>query len=449
MEKLFQYIDQNRERYIAQLQKLCHQPSIAAQGIGLEETAQLVMGMLKDLGAEVRPVPVEGGPQVVYGVLGQGKKTMTYYDHYDVQPPDPLELWKSDPFAAEIRNGYMYGRGVADNKGDLVARLCAIDAYQKSMGPLPLRVKFVVEGEEEIGSRHLEEFAKEHKDLVMADGMIWEGSGKDPSERPFLYYGMKGLAYFEFRAKGADHDLHSSWGTVVPDPAWRLTWALATLKDVNENILVEGLMDHFAPPTKEDLDMLRQAPFDEEGYRKNFGIKGWLKGLGGEELKVRHFLWPTCTINGIKSGYQGEGTKTVLAATALAKVSFRLVPNLTPELVTKLVREHLDRRGFQDVEVELLDGEPPGKSDFNSAIGKADRAAVKTVYGQDPIIYPMIAGTGPIHILSTALGIPVSSGMGVSHADDRIHSPNENIRVEDYIQAIKYNGVLIQKFAEA
>lgn len=448
MDKLFQYVDQNRERYIAQLQKLCRQPSIAAQGIGLEETAQLVLGMLKDLGAEARPVP-GGGPPVIYGILGQGKKTLTYYDHYDVQPPDPLELWKSKPFSAEIRDGYMYARGVADNKGDLVARICAIEAYQKAIGPLPLRVKFIVEGEEETGSMHLEEFAQKNKDLIKADGMIWEGSGKDPSEQPFIYFGMKGLAYFELRAQGADHDLHSSWGTVVPDPAWRLTWALATLKDQDENMLVDGLMDHFAPPTKEDVEMLRQAPFGEEGYRKNFGVKAWLKGLTGLDLKVRHFLWPTCTINGLNSGYQGEGTKTVLAAKATAKVSFRLVPNLTPELVTKLLREHLDRHGFQDIEVVLLNGELPAKADFNSAIAKADREAVKTVYGQEPIIYPMIAGTGPMHPLSIALGIPVSSGMGVGHADDRIHSPNENIRVEDFIQVIKYNGVLIQKFAES
>lgn len=448
MEKFFQYVDQSRERYIAQLQKLCRQPSVAAEGTGLEETADIVLGMLHDLGAEARLLPVEGGPPVVYAELGQGKKTMAIYDHYDVQPPDPLEEWRSAPFSAEIRDGKMYARGVADNKGDLVARICAIDAYQKAVGPLPLRIKFVIEGEEEIGSLHLEEFAQKHKDLIKADGMVWEGSGKDPSERPFIYFGMKGLAYFELRAQGADHDLHSSWGTVAPDPAWRLTWALATLKDPDENILVDGLMDHFAPPNKEDVEMLRKAPFDEEGYRKNFGIKSWLRGLSGLDLKVRHFLWPTCTINGIKSGYLGPGTKTVLAATASAKVSFRLVPNLDPEVVNKLLRQHLDRRGFSDVEVELLNAEKPAKSDFNSAIAKADRAAIKEIYGQEPIIYPMIAGTGPLYPLSMMLGIPMTSGMGVGHADDRIHSPNENIRVEDYIQVIKYNGVLIQKYAE-
>lgn len=342
----------------------------------------------------------------------------------------------------------MYSRGVADNKGDLVARICAVDAYQKAVGPLPLRIKFIIEGEEEVGSTHLEEFAKKNKDLIGADAMIWEGSGKDPSERPFLYYGMKGLAYFELRAKGADHDLHSSWGTVAPDPAWRLTWALSTLKDEKENILVEGLMEHFAQPEEKDMELLRQAPFDEEGYRKSFGIAKWLQGWSGLDLKVRHYLWPTCTINGIKTGYQGPGTKTVLPAEAMAKVSFRLVPDLTPDLVAKLLRQHLDRRGFSDIEVELLNGELPAKGPVDSAIAQADRRAVKEVYGQEPIIYPMVAGTGPMYPLSTMLGIPVSSGMGVGHADDRIHSPNENIRVEDYIQVIKYNGVLIQKFAE-
>lgn len=448
MKNFFSYVDQNRDRYVAELRRLCRQPSIAAQNVGIRETAELVLGMLQAIGAQARLVLIDGGPPVVYGEIGAGPKTLTFYNHYDVQPADPLELWESEPFAAEIRDGAIYARGVADNKGDLMARIAAIDAYQKSMGALPLRIKFFIEGEEEVGSPHLAEFATKHPDLLRADGMIWEGSGKDIAGRPMIYLGMKGIAYFELHVRGAKTDAHSSWATLVPNPVWRLVYALNTLRAEDGRVLIDGLMEHVVPPSAAELEMLQRIPFEDVKLREDFGIPSFVAGLEGQEALRRHLYWPTCNIAGFKAGYIEQGVKTVLPNEAMVKIDIRLVLNLTPELVKDLLRKHLDRRGFTDVEIVELSSEHPAKSSIDSPIVRATVEAVKTVYGQDPVIYPLVAGTGPMYPLSQALGIPLCSGMGVDHARSRIHAPNENIFVDDYIQVIKCNGELIRRFAE-
>ncbi|MFQ6002070.1 MAG: M20/M25/M40 family metallo-hydrolase, partial [Anaerolineae bacterium] len=193
MEEFKAYVDENADRFVVELQRLCQQPSIAAQKVGVEETAEMVLSMLQRIGAQARLIPVAGGAPVVYGTIGEGPRTLIFYNHYDVQPPEPLEEWESDPFAAEIRQGVLYARGAADNKGDLVARLMAVEAYQKTKGELPLKIKFVFEGEEEIGSVHLAQFVEENRDLLEADGCIWEGGSKDLSERPVIYLGLKGI----------------------------------------------------------------------------------------------------------------------------------------------------------------------------------------------------------------------------------------------------------------
>ena len=448
MEKFNAHVEEQTDAYVEALRRLCRQPSIAAQGAGIAETAQIVRSWMEEAGFETQVIPVNGGSPVVWGEVGEGPRTLTFYDHYDVQPADPLDQWESDPFAAEIRDGYIYARGVADNKGDLAARIAAIQAWQESLGPFPLRVKFFVEGEEEVGSPHLESFAQERRELLDADGMVWEGSYKDSSGRPVLYLGVKGLAYFELRSSGPSHDLHSSWGTLIPNPAWRLVHALATLRDVDDNLLLDGLWDHVAEPPEEDLDMLKKVPFEEEKLKRDFGVSAFAGGVTGLAAAVRHFFHPTTTICGFRSGYIEDGVKTVLPATAMAKLGIRLVPNLTYELVEDLLNKHLERRGFGDVEIVRLSAENPAKSDPHSAVARAAADACRTVYGEEPVVYPIMAGTGPMYPLSTMLGIPVVSGMGVGHAQSRIHSPNENISVEDFIQGIKYTGELIRRFAE-
>jgi acetylornithine deacetylase/succinyl-diaminopimelate desuccinylase-like protein len=446
VDKFNAYVDANAGRFIAELQEVCRQPSISAQNVGLEETARMVLERLRQVGAEARLLQVEGAPPVVYGELGQGPRTLLIYNHYDVQPPEPLELWESDPFDPQIRQGAIYARGVADNKGNLMARLQAIEAWQATQGELPLRVKFVYEGEEEVGSPHLARFVAEHRGLLEgADGCLWESGYKDIAGRPVITLGLKGIMYVELRARGAARDLHSAWATIVPNPAWRLVWALASLKDEEDRITLDGLMDHVAEPTAEDLAMLATIPFEEEKIKADYAIPRFIRGLSGLELLKKHLYEPTCTICGFATGYTGPGSKTVLPHAAMVKVDFRLVPNLTPELVLDLLRQHLDRRGFSDVEIVELGGEHPARSDPQAPIVRAAVEAARAVYGQEPVVYPLMAGSGPMYPLCQGLGIP-AVGAGVGHARSSVHAPNENIRLADYIEGIKYVGELLRLF---
>jgi len=432
MEKFNAYVEANAERFIEELKEFCRQPSIAAQGVGLEEMAELVRARLEKLGTEVRLMPVDDGPPVVYGELGDGQRALLIYDHYDVQPADPLDLWESEPFDPQIREGKIYARGVADNKGDLLARVQAVEAYRATLGRLPLKVKWVIEGEEEVGSPHLASFAAEHAALLTADGCLWEAGYKDESERPTISLGLKGIMYLELKAHGANTDLHSSLATLVPNPVWRLVWALSTLKDENDNILVDGLMDHVTEPTAAEMDMMAAIPFEEEKMRARFGIPHFIRGLTGIEALKKHLFEPTCTICGFKAGYIGQGTKTVLPSTAMVKLDFRLVPNLEPNLVVRLLRKHLDERGFVDIEVVPREGEYSTKTPSDAPIVKAAIAAVHAVYGQNPVVYPLMAGSGPMYPLTQALGTPAFSA-GIGYAGSSAHAPNENIRMKDYL----------------
>jgi acetylornithine deacetylase/succinyl-diaminopimelate desuccinylase-like protein len=449
LEDFYAYVDEHSDRFLDQLKKLCSQPSIAARGVGTRETADIVFGMLQGIGADARLIELGGGPPVVYGELGQGKRTLVIYDHYDVQPPEPLGQWESQPFSPEIREGFLYCRGVADNKGDLVSRLQAIEGYRATMGSLPLKIKFVFEGEEEIGSPHLGQFVKENKELLMgSDGCLWEGARVDRSGRPQLYLGLKGILYVELRARGASRDMHSSWAPLVPNPAWKLVWALSTLKDENNRLTLDGLMRYVAEPPEEDMELLDKIPFDEEEIKEDLGLPELLGGVKGTEA-VRSLLYsPTCTICGMVAGYTGEGSKTVLPSEARVKLDFRLVPNLEPQVVLELLRKHLDRRGFDDVEIVGFSAEHPAKSSPDAAVARAAIQAARIVYDQEPVVYPSMAGSGPMYPLCTALGIPAVSGLGVGHAGSRIHAPNENIRLEDYFQAVKFTGEFIRVFSE-
>ena len=446
MDAFDTYITQNKERFLAELQELLRQPSVSAQNIGMKETADLVIARLNKLGAKTHLIPIEGGYPVVYGEIGDGPRTLMIYDHYDVQPPEPLDLWHSPPFAPEIRNGRLYARGVSDNKGNLMSRIQAIETWLATRGPLPLKIKFVVEGEEEIGSPHLTSFARQYRSLLTADGCLWESGGKDIRGRFMLTFGLKGICYVELEAHGANRDMHSAFATIVPNPAWRLVWALSTLKTPDDHITVDGLMDHVRPPTEKEAELLKSIPFEEEQLKADWNIPAFVRNLTGYELVKKHFFEPTCTICGFLSGYTGPGSKTVLPAKAMVKLDFRLVPNLTPELVLDLLRKHLDRRGFTDIIINLSDGEMPALSPVDGPLALASIAAAEAVYGQKPVVQPLMAGSGPMYPLCQEAGIPTTSG-GCSDARSNTHAPDESVSVEDYFQAIRYVGELIRQFA--
>lgn len=449
MDRFAAHIDANRARYYDELGALLRQPSIAAQGLGLEETAALVAGRLERLGAAVQVLHMPAAAPVVYATIGQGARTLLIYDHYDVQPPEPLEGWASPPFEPTLRDGKLYARGAADNKGNLMLRIQAIESWLATEGALPIRISFLIEGEEEISSLHLEQVCHEHADLIRADGCLWETGGRNAAEQPAIYCGAKGICYVELVARGASHDLHSSNATMVPNPAWRLTWALSMLKGPDERVRIPGFYDRVRPPSAADLRVLEGIPLDDDILLADFGIPAFLGNLRGvERLKV-HLFSPTCTICGLVSGYTGMGSKTVLPSEARAKIDFRMVPDMDPNEIVARLRAHLDDGGFGDIAIVELGHERAARSDPDATVVRAMAAAVRATYGEEAVIYPTMAGTGPMYPVCEALGTPVTSGCGTGYQGTLIHAPNENIRMEDYWGAMRCMGAFIRAFAVA
>jgi len=433
------YIETHLDESIAELKRLCAQPSVAAQNLGVEACAGLVAEALRQRGFAVKVMPTGGSPVVFGERAGKSETTLLVYDHYDVQPPEPLALWDSPPFEPTVRNGRLFARGAADNKGNFTARLHALDAILATEGELPCRVKFIVEGEEEIGSVHLEPFVKENRDLLAGDVCVWEIGGVDHENVPVQMIGLRGICYVELHVRTASRDVHSgTGGSIFPNAAWRLVWALNTLKDPDENILLPGFYDAVIPPTPREKELLAQLPDMRDYYRAEFGLKGFLKGIGDPlELAIEAVYQPTCTICGLNAGYQGEGSKTVLPAEASAKVDFRLVPDQRPQQVLEQLRMHLDEQGFEDIVIKDLGGNPGAKTDpDHPAVQLAVRAA-EDVYDQPTRINPMIGGSGPNFIFQEYLGVPIISS-GAGDANTRVHAPNESISLDLYEKAAKH-----------
>src|SRR5260221_3979287 len=285
-----------REReYLDELSTLIRLPTVSAQRSAMEETARALLDRATRAGFAASAERVPGGPPTIIGEQGAGQRTLLVYDHYDVQPPDPLDEWRTPPFEPTIRDGFLFGRGTSDNKGIFMARLQAIESYKATVGPLPLRVRILFEGEEEIGSEHLNEFARTYADRLKADGCIWEAGYKDAAGRPTVSLGLKGICYVTLTVRGTKLDAHSSVGGIVPNAAWRLTWALASLKNERGEITVDGLMEHVRRPSAADLALLDRMPWNEDDFKKIYGIGAFYGWLHCTTLRRPDCLQPDCT----------------------------------------------------------------------------------------------------------------------------------------------------------
>lgn len=446
MDQFTSYIAAHQDRFLAELFDLLRVPSVSAQGRGITEAAALVAQRLARLGAAVETFTLDGGTPIVYATIGSGPRRLLIYDHYDVQPPEPLELWQSPPFEPTIRNGKLYARGVADNKGNLMLRIQAVEAWLTTLGPLPLQLCFLIEGEEEVTSQTLPRFCAERTDLLRADGCLWETGGRGIDDRPVVHCGAKGIQYVELVARGAVRDLHSANGTVVPNPAWRLTWALATLKAPDGQVRIPGFADAVRPPEAADLATLEDMPTGDEAMLSDYGLPAFLDNLRGVERLRRHLFAPTCTICGLVSGYTGPGAKTVLPGEARAKLDFRLVPDMEPATVLRQLRAHLDAQGFRDIEVHDLGGEHPARSPLDSVVARAALESAERAYGLPAMLSPTMTGSGPMYIIGPAQGTPVATGVGCGYYGGHIHAPNENIRLDDYWLAMRWMGHFLRAF---
>ncbi len=443
LEAFNDYIQAQSIRFLDELEELIAFPSVAAQHRSIEPCADWLVARLATLGAKVQHFSIQDGSPIILAEIGTGPYTLMVYNHYDVQPETPAEEWDTPPFSLTRQDGLLIGRGTADDKGELLARIQAVETWLATQGPLPIRIKFIYEGEEEIGSVHLAHWVHEHRELLSADGLLWEGSTYDEAGRYQIAEGCKGIAYFELHTSGPSYDLHSSLAPIVPNPAWRLVQALSTLKDAHDNITLDGIHDYIRPMPEEVLAQIDAIPFEAEKMRENFGLSRWLNDIDNHTARRRWMLEPTITICGLYSGYIEQGAKTIVPAKAMAKIDCRLVPDLTPEIMQKLLRQHLDKRGFTDVEIVMLAGEAPAMQAQDSLLRQATYRAYQQVLAQQPILVPWFTGSGPMYPLSVELGIPVVAAGATWHPQSRAHAPNENIYERDYFHAMRLMGALM------
>jgi acetylornithine deacetylase/succinyl-diaminopimelate desuccinylase-like protein len=447
-ERYDAYIEEHFEEMVEELRNFCSTPTLAGQKIGLVEGVAAVREMLEPLGARTSVVPVEGdGPPVVLAELGEGERTLLFYNHYDVQPPEPLELWESPPYAGDVRGGRFYARGVADDRGDFLSRVLALRAYKATIGELPLRVRWLVEGEEEIGSPNLAPVVEQHADKLRADWCAWESSSRDDMMLWRVVCGVKGMLYVELHAHGPNRDAHSGMGGILPNPAWRLVTALATLRDEKGNFVMDGLDELVVPPTEQDIRAVDAMPFDEAASKALYGLDRWQRGLSERDVLRAELFDPTANIAGFHSGYGGAGSKTIVPGEAMVKMDFRLVPNQTPEKMLELLRAHLDRRGYDDIEIVKLGQLYWAKTPVDSPLVQTSVATWNDLGEARVVVSPITGGSGPMSLITDQLGIPTVSTGGVAFAESRIHSPNESIRLEDFKMGIRYWGRFLARLA--
>jgi len=433
---------------VSELQTLIRQPSVSANNQGIEECAKLVSKILKKSGIRSQILRLKKGvAPVVYGEVKSKKnpnKTLLFYNHYDVQPVDPLDLWDDAPFGGKKIGNKIFGRGSSDDKGELITRIKAVEAYLKTTGDLPCNVKFIIEGEEETGSTNIEKYLKKYKKKFSCDGVIWEFGYVDTKNRPIIGLGMKGLLYVELSKKETIRDAHSSLAVIIKNPAWRLIEAVKTLRNSNGKILIKDWYKEAKPFTKSDLKILRSEPFEELSFKKEFGIKDFVNNKKGLEIKKALAGDATCNIAGFVSGYTGQGAKTVLPAEALIKIDFRLIPEMVPKKQISRLKKHLKSHGFGDISVKVYHGEAAARTDPTLPLVSQIKKSADEIFGKS-ILNISNAGTGPMYSFAKVLEAPCIS-IGSTYLFARIHSPNEFTRIDLLQKTTKCICQILEKF---
>ncbi|TMQ61816.1 MAG: dipeptidase [Candidatus Eisenbacteria bacterium] len=453
MDRLTECLEQDRERYLDDLKAVLRIPSVSAQPDHKDDVARCarhVAEHLKSLGmtrAEV--VPTAGHPVVHAEWLGApGKPTVLLYGHYDVQPPEPLELWKSGPFEPVVRDGKLYARGACDDKGQVYMHLGAIAAHMKTSGKLPINVKLVIEGEEEVGSDHLEAFLRERRRDLDADVIVVSDTSMMGPDQPALCYALRGILYTQIEVVGPTRDLHSGeFGGAVANPANALCAIVAALKDGDGRITVPGFYDRVRALSPAEREAMRSLPFDEAGFLKESGAP---QAFGEKGFTTMERIWarPTLDVNGMWSGYIGEGSKTVLPSFAAAKVSMRLVPDQDPDDLMPRIESHVKKLAPPGVTVALKDlhSAPPFLTSPDHPMLGAARRALERAWGKPPV---MIREGGSIPVMATfqkTHGLPCIL-MGFGLHDDQVHAPNEKFSLSSFYGGTKSAAYLYQELA--
>lgn len=425
-----QYIHSQMPDLVADLQDLIRQPSISAKNEGITQCANLVKKILNKSGINSEILKLKGAAPLVYGEVkskSNPSKTLLFYNHYDVQPVEPLDLWKHSPFSAKKVGNKIFGRGATDDKGELITRIKAVSAYLDTVGDVPCNIKFVIEGEEETGSAHISQYLKKYKKKFSCDAVIWEFGYVDTKNRPIIGLGMKGLLFVELVATESIRDAHSSLAVLIRNPAWRLVEALHTMADSDGNILIKDWYKEVKPLPAEDLEIIKNEPFDKLAFKKEFGIKTLVKDTNMEAKKAL-VGGATCNIAGIVSGYTGKGAKTILPKQALVKIDFRLIPDMIPTLQVKRIKNHLKSNGFGDIKIRVYHGLAAARTSPTIPFVNHVRMAANDTFGES-ILSISNAGTGPMNHFLNILNSPCIS-IGSTFVFSRIHSPNEFARID-------------------
>ncbi len=443
-----EYVDKNFDTSIDDLKEICKIPSISAQNEGIEETASKIVQIMQKSGIESNILQIDDANPLVYGefIPEYFEKTIIFYNHYDVQPADPLEQWESPPFEPTIRDGKLFARGVADNKGNIIARIKAVESILKTKKDLPVAVKFIFEGEEEVGGVSLPKYVNKYRELFKADMGVWESGDRHETERPTIKLGYKGIAYYNISVKGPNKDVHSGRAGLVKNPIWLLIDFLSSLRDENGRILIDGFYDDMDQIEKEDIKLLDQIPFDDNQILEKYGLNEFEGGYRGNDALKSLYLKPTCNIDGIYGGYEGASSKTIIPSVASAKLDFRFLPGQKPENLYKNIQKHVKKHGFEDIKIDYLYGYESAKTPASSKEVEIVKKATRKTYGIEPLIYPLSVGSSPIYNFINKLNIPTVS-VGAEYWGSLVHSPNENIRIEDFRLGIKNIINIIDVFA--
>jgi acetylornithine deacetylase/succinyl-diaminopimelate desuccinylase-like protein len=443
MEQILSYVDSNKDRYLNELKEFLAIPSVSSQiehRADIRRAAEWVADQMRTIGMQNVQVMETSGHPVIYSEwLGApGKPTVLLYGHYDVQPEDPVDLWTSPPYEATIRDGNLYARGSSDDKGQVFIHLKSVEAYMKNNGSLPINLKMIVEGEEEVGSEHLDDFVKDHKELLKADLVLISDSSMFGKGIPSVCYGLRGLAYMEVEVTGPNSDLHSgSFGGSVHNPVQALAEMIASLHDKNGKITIPGFYKDVRPLSKAERSAYKKLPWSDTKYAKQLGVKQ-LYGEKGFTTLERLWARPTLECNGIWGGYTGEGAKTVLPAKASAKISMRIVPDQTSAKVGKMFERHLKKIAPKTIQVKVrtLHGGEPAITPIDSPGVQAAVAALQKGFGKKPL-YQREGGSIPIVVqFKKLLGVDtVLLGFGLP--DENAHAPNEFINLDNFFGGIK------------
>jgi acetylornithine deacetylase/succinyl-diaminopimelate desuccinylase-like protein len=443
MNQVVDFINVNRDRYVEELKQYLAIPSISAlpqHTADVRRAAEWTADALKQVGMQnVRLIDTPGNP-VVYGdwLNAPGKPTILFYGHYDVQPVDPVDLWTSPPFEATVRDGEIYARGAADDKGQVFMHIKAVEAHLKKNGSLPLNIKFFIEGEEEVGSVHLDEFVRDHKQELAADVVVISDSPMFDRGIPSICYGLRGLAYFQIDLRGTASDLHSgSFGGAVANPAFVLAQILAGAKDKSGKIKIPGFYDKVRELAPEERAEFAKLPFKEVKYRKDLGAPK-LFGESGYTTLERVWGRPTFEVNGLLAGFTGEGAKTVIPAVAMAKISTRLVPDQDPEEIAKLIEAWLQKTAPKTVEVKLtkMHGGKPWMTSFDNKYVQAAARAIELGFRERPVFNREGGSIPVVSTFSEELGLPTVL-FGIGLPDENAHAPNEKLDLANF-----HNGVI-------